>query len=302
MIRTVLGDMDIPDGPILTHEHLQIDLSHNKGADNILGPGEEGDVTADLREVAADYGLKAVADLSVVGSGRDIEALRRIARNTGLAVIAATGFYWDPLPPAVMDSTEEQLAAFMISEIEMGIGDTGIRCGTIKIGTGDGEPTAAIESLFRAAVRAAKITGASIITHTSKPSQARWQLDVLDADGMDLSHVLISHLHKLQDVAEIIRIAASGAFIGIDQLGFKKGPSLEYIAELVTELIGLGLGKQLIFSADIARKSRLIGNGGHGYATTFSKFLPLLRSRGVSGAQIEQIMADNPRTVLALCR
>ena len=40
MIRTVLGDITPPTGPILAHEHLQIDLSHNKGLDNVMREAE----------------------------------------------------------------------------------------------------------------------------------------------------------------------------------------------------------------------------------------------------------------------
>ncbi|MBO0756527.1 MAG: hypothetical protein J2P54_11740, partial [Bradyrhizobiaceae bacterium] len=98
MIRTVLGDMQIPAGPILAHEHLQIDLSHNKGHDNVFGPEEEPDVVADLKVTVERHGLAGVADLSPVGGGRNIKALARISRNTNVAVVAATGYYWEPVP------------------------------------------------------------------------------------------------------------------------------------------------------------------------------------------------------------
>jgi phosphotriesterase-related protein len=300
MIRTVLGDIEVVAGPILAHEHLQIDLSHNKGLDNVLGENEEADITTDLRNVANEYGLKAVADLSVPGSGRNVDALRRISLNSGVAVIAATGFYWEPLPPEILKLSKEQLSSIMVKEIEQGVGDSGPRCGVIKIGTDNGEPDEAVERLFSASVSAAMSTGASIVTHTSKPNQAKWHLDIFKANGMNISRVLISHLHKFADFSDIANIAESGAFIGFDQIGFKSGPGIEHVVDMTVQMYHAGFVDQLILASDIARKSRLLKNGGTSYGTVFSSFLNLLKERGISDKCIEKIMHDNPKRILSI--
>ena len=49
MIRTVTGDVETISGRILAHEHLQIDLSAQKGPANKVGAGEEDAVVEDLR-------------------------------------------------------------------------------------------------------------------------------------------------------------------------------------------------------------------------------------------------------------
>lgn len=300
MIRTILGDVEVLDGPILGHEHLQIDLSHNKGEDNILWQNEESAIIDDLNYTKVQYGLRVVADLSVPGGGRNPEALARISHQTGLHVVCATGFYWDAVPDIVVHSSHQKLRDIMIREIETGIDQTDLRCGTIKIGTDHTEPNSIFEKLFRAAAAASRATGVSIVTHTTKPEQATWQLDVLEDAGADLSHVLISHLHKVKDFSEIIAVGKRGAFIGIDQLGFKKGPMIGDVADIVVRAIAQGLGGQLILSSDIARKSRLRANGGIGYATTFSEFLPLLKQRGVPEPQISKIMSDNPLKIYSV--
>ncbi|HQU03357.1 MAG: hypothetical protein B7Z75_12375 [Acidocella sp. 20-57-95] len=285
---------------MLGHEHLQIDLSHNKGEDNVLGVDEERSIIDDLRYVVARHGLRFVADLSVPGGGRDAEALARIAQQTGLHVVCATGFYWDPVSDWVRESSLANLRDIMIREVQTGIGESGLRCGTIKVGTNHTELDAVFEKIFRAAAAASRLTGTSIITHTTKPEQATWQLDVLEDAGADLSHVLISHLHKANNFSEILAVGKRGAFIGFDQLGFKKGPTIDQVADMVVQVIAHGLGKQLILSADIARKSRLRANGGVGYETTFSECLPLLRQRHVPETQIHQIMYDNPLNVFSI--
>src|SRR6267378_1476433 len=66
VIRTVTGDVDTIRGRILPHEHLQIDLSAQKGPANRLGKEEEQDVVDDLKK-AKQYGLAAITDLSAPG-------------------------------------------------------------------------------------------------------------------------------------------------------------------------------------------------------------------------------------------
>lgn len=300
MIRTIFGDVELSDGPILAHEHLQIDLSHNKGEDNVLSLDEESVIIDDLRYVKDVYGLQAVADLSVPGGGRNPKILARISQQVGLHVICATGFYWDTVPDIAIKNSLAALRDIMIGEITRGIGETDLRCGTIKIGTDQTEPSGIFEKIFRAAAAASIMTGTSIVTHTTEPEQALWQLDVLEDAGVDLSHVLISHLHKMKNFTEILKVAERGAFIGIDQIGFKKGPTIEQVADIVVRAIDNGLSNQLILSSDIARKSRLRANGGVGYATSFSEFLPLLRQRGISETQINVMMSDNPRKIYCI--
>lgn len=294
LIRTLFGNVARPDGPMLGHEHLQIDLSHNKGEDNVLGIEEELAIIDDLQHTVAKYGVCAIADLSVTGSGRNAESLARISQQVGVHVVCATGFYWDPVPEIARVSTIQTLRDIMISEVQTGIGDSGLSCGIIKIGNDDNEPDAVVEKIFRAAAAASCATGVSIVTHTTKSHQANWQLDVLEDAQVDLSHVLISHLHKVKDFSEIVAVGRRNAFIGIDQLGFKKGPTIEEVANMVARAVAEGLAGQLILSSDIARKSRLRARGGIGYATTFSEFLPLLRKKNVSEAEIHRIMHDNP--------
>jgi phosphotriesterase-related protein len=302
MIRTVLGDMEIPAGPILAHEHLQIDLSHNKGSDNVFGPEEEPDVVADLKLTVERHGLVGVADLSPVGGGRNVKALARISRNASVAVVASTGYYWDPVPNIVAESSEDRLMEIMAAEIETGAEGSDHRCGVIKIGTFEDSFTAVTEKLFRAAARTSRATGAPIVTHTERPYHAPWHVEVLRSAGMDMSRALISHLHKYETIDEIKRVANTGAFIGIDQIGFARGMTMRQMADVVVGCIKTGFIDHVIISSDMARKSRFLKNGGTSYTTVFAAFVDLLRERGVTERQICTVLHTNPRRLLTLRR
>jgi phosphotriesterase-related protein len=297
VIRTVTGDIAAVHGRILAHEHLQIDLSAQKGPANRIGEAEQEAVVEDLRH-AKEFGLAAITDLSAPDWGRDPAALRRISQQAGVAVICAAGFYWDPFPAMAISGTVEALRDTMVAEIETGVGGTGIRCGVIKVGTNRGEPDAVAERLFRAAAAAAAATGAPVITHTSSPDQAAWHVRVLERAGMDMAHVVISHMGAAQDVAELTALARSGVLMGIDKVSFPKGPTNDQLADLVRDACAKGLARQLILSSDIARRTLLRRHGGRGYCTVLADFVPMLLDRGIAPSQIETMLHDNPVRLL----
>jgi phosphotriesterase-related protein len=295
----VTGDIAGVHGRILAHEHLQIDLSAQKGPANRIGAAEEQAVVDDLRH-AKEFGLAAITDLSAPDWGRDPVALRRISEQAGVAVVCAAGFYWDPFPAVAINGTVEQLRDIMISEIAAGVGATGIRCGVIKVGTTHGEPDDVAERLFRAAVGAAFATGAPVITHTSSPDQAAWHVRVLERAGMDLSRVVISHMGAAHDALELVELARSGVFMGIDKVSFPKGPTNDQLADLVRDACERGLERQLILSSDIARRTLLRRYGGRGYSTVLADFVPMLSDRGIVPSQIETMLHANPVRLLTL--
>jgi phosphotriesterase-related protein len=301
VIRTVTGDIAAIVGRVLAHEHLQIDLSAQKGPANRIGQAEEEAVVDDLLDAKA-RGLAAITDLSAADWGRDPIALRRISEQSGIAVVCATGFYWDPFPRIAIEGTPEELRDIMIAEIETGVGDTGIRCGVIKVGTNRGEPDALAERVFGAAVAAALATGAPVITHTSSPDQAAWHVRVLERAGMDLSRVVISHMGAAQDVGALVALARAGVLMGIDKVSFPKGPDNDQLADLVRDACARGLERQLILSSDIARRTLLRRYGGRGYGTVLADFVPMLLRRGLEPAQIETMLHDNPVRLLTLSK
>jgi phosphotriesterase-related protein len=299
VIRTVTGDIAAVHGRILAHEHLQIDLSAQKGPANRIGEAEEQAVVDDLRH-AKEFGLAAITDLSAPDWGRDPVALRRISEQAGVAVVCAAGFYWDPFPAIAINGTVEELRGRMIAEIETGVGGTDIRCGVIKVGTNRGQPDAVAERVFRAAVGAAFATGAPVITHTSSPDQAAWHVAVFERAGMNMSRVVISHMGAADGVAELVEVARSGVFMGIDKVSFPKGPTNDQLADLVRDACARGLERQIILSSDIARRTLLRRHGGRGYSTVLADFVPMLLDRGISPSQIDTMLHDNPMRLLTL--
>jgi phosphotriesterase-related protein len=304
MLRTVLGDV-APEKLLsahamcLIHEHIQIDLSHNKGPQTVLAPTDLPDIISDLIYARTHHQLCAVGEMSVPGSGRNIRALADVARDSGVHIIAATGYYWDPIHPDNINGSVKSITDFMIREINEGAEGTSSRCGVIKIGTDVGDPPDAARRMFEAAANASRETLSAIVTHTSTPDQAQWQIDTLHRAGADLSRVLISHLHGLSNKDELYAHARRGVKIGFDQVGFAKGPRFTDYADIIAAAVHAGFQDHIMISSDVARHVRLMRSGGTSYSTVFDQLVPLLHARGLSHEIVQHILSHNPLNFLA---
>ncbi|MCL6592967.1 MAG: hypothetical protein K6T31_03245, partial [Alicyclobacillus sp.] len=282
---------------ILTHEHLQIDLSKYKNPEVVIGEQEFADVVQDV-QAAQMLGVDMVVDVSVAGSGRNPQALQTIARRTGVRVVAAAGVYWDSDDAAkAVQRYGRNLADKFTEELCKGLDGTDIPAGVLKVGTpkqiGDVE-----RQVFQAVAEASLRTGAPIITHTSLPEQAFWQMDVLEQAGVNLSRVLIGHLDASPNLDIPLAVAERGAKVGIDQIGFNWKTPNEQRVRLVQELIQAGKLQQIILSSDIARRTRLQRYGGTSYSTVLQEFVPLLQAAGVGADNIRQLLTFNPLQLL----
>ncbi|MFE7119914.1 phosphotriesterase, partial [Streptomyces sp. NPDC057654] len=81
-LQTVTGPLAPTDiqGPVLTHEHLVIDLSRDSDRAAVLSPAEHGGpVTAELAALREEFALSLVIEQTCRGMGRDADALARIS-------------------------------------------------------------------------------------------------------------------------------------------------------------------------------------------------------------------------------
>lgn len=119
-LRTVTGPLACASvrGPALAHEHLVLDLDLKGDGAAVLDADRHGpSVRAELAALRDGFGLSLVIELTCRGMGRDPRALARISRETGVAVVAATGWYYEPFHPAELArASVEQLTAVLVAE------------------------------------------------------------------------------------------------------------------------------------------------------------------------------------------
>lgn len=302
-IRTVLGDVDPTEiGITLIHEHLFFERTSNEDMDS-----QVLDVAAQAIEVQdfVQQGGSCIVDQTTVAFGRQPALLRQLAAETGLHVVASTGFYHDPwFPDVVHQSGVDEIAQIMIREISEAIEGEDFRAGLIgEIGSSEFGTTKLEDKVLRAAARAHLATGAPISTHTMAGSEALRQITTLREEGVDPRRVVISHV-DLDHVEHLLMIAEEGVFLGFDTIGkprFRDQYRMtgdEIRVEVLAAVVAAGYEDQIVLSHDISRMRYLKAQGGHGYGHLLADFVPRLRQR-VSEATIEKFLIRNPRRALA---
>jgi phosphotriesterase-related protein len=323
-VHTVTGAIEAEAlGRTLVHEHILVTM-----------PGERLEPSfpatkANVREIAVDrlvelreQGFSTFVDPCPTELGRDPELAAEVSQRTGMQIVCTTGFYTEllGLPVYWRARDPEEIAEFYVDELTNGIVSSGgIRPGAIKAATSTA--TDAERRMLAGAAIAQRETGVAIITHTDNSQFGDVQQDVFEASGADLSRVLIGHQDQAEDVAMLHKLADRGSFVGIDRVGLEVLASDEHRADLVTAMVRDGSSASLCLSQDRGcwtspklltwappekRESRAKlwerirwETAGLPYTYLVSDFVPRLRERGVTDADIDQILVDNPRRLLA---
>jgi phosphotriesterase-related protein len=293
MIRTVLGDIR-PDelGPCDAHEHLFLDTPAQPG-DGFLDPDRAVEEARTL--VAA--GARSLVDWTPLGLGRDLDGLARVARETGLHVVAATGLHRDAhyVPEDwYRTAPVDVLADRFTSELQD-------RCGIIKLGASYHHLTPFEENAFEAGAEAHKRTGAPVCVHTQHGTMGLGIVERLRELGVPPTSVILAHVDRNPDAGEHAETAATGATLQLDGPGRTKYWPDSTILQLIAELAEHGHAERLLLGGDTGRRTMLRAyGGGPGLDYVFARFKPRLqRELGVELS--EQIFVANPARAFA-CR
>lgn len=297
IIRTVNEDISPArlTGMTLFHEHLSMSRSDGKP----IFYDDTSLIADEVRACAAD-GVSCIVDAGVApGLGRKIEALRAIARQSGMFVVAGGGLHArDEYPPDVLRKTADQVADDFVALAKSE------RWGVIgEMGTGSAVPTDPEErKAFQAAAKAHARTGLAIITHVSDGCTrcALDQVDILEGAGANLGRVVIGHLNDIkQDLtAGAIAIAKRGANLGFDHSMRPDDPRADEYVRTLLAVLEAGYEDRIFLSSDFASSKDLRKNGGPGIDMTVTVFVPRLRRAGVSDATVRKILVENPRRLL----
>jgi predicted metal-dependent phosphotriesterase family hydrolase len=308
-VQTVLGPVDPGElGWVLPHEHTAIALWHIANRwDYWELRRDEPVITEELAAFKAAGG-GTVVDLTLDGVGRDPDWLAAIARATGLHVVMGSGWYRGAHYPAedlIDRHSVDALADVIVGDATVGVGSTGIRAGIIgEIGTDKPWLSAQEERVHRAAARAARRTGLAITTHAVQSTVGLDQLDVFEAEGADLTRVVIGHADSNPSLDYHVAIVERGATVEFDFLGMSFTPLERHgegrIVDHIRELLARGHVERILLSQDVCHDSQLRRYGGNGYTYLAEGFLPRLRAAGVSDAEIRTMTVDNPRRLLTI--
>ena len=167
-VETVNGPLDLEElGVTLIHEHFRAtDEAARFQFPHLYDEAAEWEAAMADAHGVKGHGVQTVVEPSVMFLHRDAAFSKRVADESGLNVIQATGIYtYNHLPQVLANRSEDQLAEIFVHEIENGIQGTGIKAAFIKCAADEPGVTPNVEKVHRAAARASLQTGRPIMAH-----------------------------------------------------------------------------------------------------------------------------------------
>jgi phosphotriesterase-related protein len=322
-VATALGPVDVSAlGRTLMHEHIFV-LTADAQANYPEEWGSEearvADAVARLAGLAA-AGISTIVDVTVIGQGRDIPRVKRIAEQVPqLNIVVATGCYtFDEVPMFFWRRTasdealagrpaRDTMAGYFIRDITEGIAGTGVKAGMLKCAVDAKGLTEGVERVLRNVARAHVATGGTPITiHTHAAAKhGPGILAVLEEEGADLSRVVLGHSgDAVSDPDYLQQMAASGLTLGMDRFGIDHFATFEQRSDLVVELCRRGLAGSMVLAHDTCCYIDWFAPGSLAslkdwhYLHVSQDVVPYLRDHGVADAEIDLMLAGNPARIL----
>ena len=318
-VETVRGPVDTADlGATLMHEHvfvLSTEHLQNYGAEWWDEDERVADAVDKLNELKA-IGIDTIVDPTVWGLGRYIPRVQRVAEQTDLNIVVATGLYtYDELPHQyeyrgpgrLLDLPRDPMVDDFSRDISDGIADTGVKAAFLKCVVETKGLTPGVERTVRACAAVSRETGAPITVHTSSATQAgRLAVQVFRDEGVDLSKVVIGHAGDSNDLDYLSELAEAGCLLGMDRFGLDIYNPTSSRVDTIVALAERGYADRMVLAHDAScyidyfpgvdaqhAKEQIAPNWNF---THISKdVLPMLTERGVTDEQVQQMLVDTPR-------
>ena len=258
-----------------------------------LGRTYMHDAVAKLRALARQ-GVRTIVDPTVVGLGRYIPRIQRVAEHLPeLNIVAATGLYtYDDVPfffhyrgPAldaiVGAAVPDPMVDMFVKDIEEGIADTGVRAGLLECAIDRQGLTRGVERVMRAVAKAHRRTGVPVTVHTHPGSEAGLHVKrvMCDEEGVRPDRIVLGHSGDSTDVEHLTGLAEEGFVLGMDRFGINLETTSQdascYIDWIDLNLMAaLPQWHHLHIEKDV---------------------LPYVRERGVTEKMITEMLVEVPR-------
>ena len=304
-IRTVAADLPATDlGHTQCHEHIWL----RKGPSYEVNPALcMDDYNKSLRELR-DYRLAGgatIVDAQPGGFGRDAAKLLRLSRDSGVNIVAVTGFHKRAFAEEDLGAlTETALVDRFSREVTQGL----VECEEAKAGIVKGawdeggleDPVN--QKLFSAVAAAARETGAPVLIHTEKDTEVFKLLRLFEGYGVAAERVLICHLDRsIPDPGVHREVMAAGCFLCYDSVNRLKYVSHAQELELIGRMCQAGFDGKIVLSLDTtAARLRSYGAKDMGLDYLLKDYKNMLLSAGIQEESIEKMYKTNASAVLAI--
>lgn len=329
-VHSATGPVGPPAGVCLPHEHTFINLEPTLGPDGHMTVWDErvddfrrfkaagGEMVWDVTNgELSNHAAPVYFDRDPVRLAQDrrtgsrsvanVLATRALAEQTEVSIILGTGHYFEAyLDPAWWDSTPTNtIADFLIADLVDGFPGTDIRAGFLgEIGSNNPVITAREERSFRAAGRAAAVTGALVSTHAPTYPTGLAQIEILVSEGVDPERIVIGHTDTVKDIGYHRDLLNTGVYIQYDcMMSCKVGGEIVEIEldrriDYLKQLTDDGHVSKILLSHDVCQRSHQASHGGPGLTFLLEEFWDAAIAYGISDEDLRMMTVDNPRRAM----
>jgi 5-phospho-D-xylono-1,4-lactonase len=304
-VRTVLGDIEPAElGVTDSHDHLFFASAKL--------PGQELDHW-DAAEQEL-IGLKAAGGTALVqwtpfGLGRKTRDLARIAADTGMHVVAATGLHRrEHYRENVLDAVVDSLVGLFAGDLTEGTHPdddcfgprTGPRAALIKVASAFHGIDGHARLTMTAAAVAHEETGAPIAVHLENGTGAPETIEHLcRTHGVPPDRVILGHLNRNPDLRLLREIADAGTFLAFDGPSRANHATDWRLADCLETLVEAGHGAQLLLGGDTTTAAAMAAlGGGPGIPYLLTTLAPRLAKR-LGGDVVTAMLVANPARAFA---
>jgi predicted metal-dependent phosphotriesterase family hydrolase len=303
IIRTVCGDIDPAQlGACYPHEHV-LCVPPPDVTDRDLEMDSELVAVQELTWFK-QAGGRALVDMTPADYGRNAPGMKRVSAATGIHLIATTGLHKEKFSGRIVkDKSIDELAVRFARDVTEGVDGTDIKAGVIKAASSLNAITAKEKKVFRAAARAHHATGAVISTHTEVGTMGLEQIQLLISEGVEPERIIIGHVDRKLEWDYHLALWKMGVTLSYDQISKEKYEPDSKRVEFIVRAVKEGFGKQIVLGGDLARKSYWPSygtGGGPGLTYILWRFIPWLRSEGLSEEAIQDLLVHNPARALMI--
>lgn len=249
------------------------------------------DYLRSLAELQAFSGCggKTIVDCNPPGSGGDISVLKRLSEESGVNIIASSGFHRDMFyKDKLSEHSVNELMMIFRSDIKSG-------AGVIKTAVEScGIDTQSEKNKHEAAARIAVEEGLPVIMHIEKDCELDPIIDYYALFGLTPDRMILCHCDRMiDDLSRHRQALKRGVYLEYDTIHRPKYHDDRHELEIITQMVNEFPG-QILLGLDSTRQ-RLGQYGGDTPLTyMIDTFIPYMLDGGINEEQIRQLFINNP--------
>lgn len=294
MVQSVCGPLEPAAlGHCQIHEHIWVRPTPMSEKNPALAICDYEKSLRELQSYRAKGGCSFV-DAQPVGAGRDVLTLQQLSRESGVHILACTGFHllgFYPQNSWIHALDEEELYQLYCSELEEGMlpwekdesrrpeNRTSILAGVVKTAIPAEGAVGRYEILLRAAARAAAKTGVTLMMHTESGKNTVEAVGLCLQAGMVPEKIIVCHVDRqAKDFAPHDAVARLGVYLDYDTVGRFKYHSDEEEVVLLQHM--MPYADKLLLALDTTAARLHAYDGEIGLTYMFTDFIPRLQAAG----------------------